>query len=205
MSEWAGDWSRREVLAGLGAAGVSAVAGCADSPGGREPPETGSSPSAVAVTPTAAPTDQDTEPTGATATAMETAGGVETAANDGDERLTVVAADANGTRLATVGARVADTGDRRYTGLSNTDALAPDEGMWFVHPQEGQQSYVMRGMSFPLDIVFVGANGTVTRVVHADVQGTNAPYSARAKYVLEVNRGWANRTGLEAGDRVLPA
>lgn len=202
MSEWTGDWSRREVLAGLGVVGASAVAGCADSPGGRGPSEAGSSPSAVAVTPTAAPTDRDTE---ITDTATSTDREEERTANDGYKRLTVVAADASGTELATVEARVADTGDRRYTGLSDTDALAPDEGMWFVHPQEGQQSYVMRGMSFPLDIVFVGANGTVTRVVHADVQGTNAPYSARAKYVLEVNRGWANRTGLEAGDRVLPA
>jgi uncharacterized membrane protein (UPF0127 family) len=75
--------------------------------------------------------------------------------------------------------------------------------MWFVHPVEGQQAYVMRGMSFPIDIVFIDADGTVTRVFHADVEGTDATYEARAKYVLEVNRGWANRTGLAAGDRVV--
>ncbi|MFT4948902.1 MAG: uncharacterized membrane protein (UPF0127 family) [Natronomonas sp.] len=195
MPEWAGDWSRREVLAGVGAAGVSAVTGCADSPDGREPPETGSSPSA-AVTPAAESTGQDTEATGATATATETA------TNNGYERLTVVASDPNGTELATVDVRVADTSDKRYTGLSATDSLAPDEGMLFVHPQESQQSYVMRGMSFPLDIVFVGANGTVTRVYHADVGGTDAPYQARARYVLEVNRGWTNRTGVTVGDRI---
>ena len=117
----------------------------------------------------------------------------------------MTAYDADGTELATVEVRLADTSSERYTGLSATESLAPDEGMWFVHPEERRQAYVMRGMSFPLDIVFVDANGTVTRVFHADVDGTDAPYEARAKYVLEVNRGWANRTGLEAGDRVVPA
>ena len=208
-------WSRREVLAGIGSVGASAAAGCADSPGSRTPSKTGSSRSEAATTPAAEPTDRDAEPGGGATIATRTASGggtrtatgigTDTEASDEYERTTVAASDRNGTRLATVGVRVADTSDRRYTGLSDTDSLAPDEGMWFVHPEEGRQAYVMRGMSFPLDIIFVDANGTVTRVVHADVEGTDAPYEARAKYVLEVNRGWANRTGLEAGDRVEPA
>ncbi|WP_159904531.1 DUF192 domain-containing protein [Salinirussus salinus] len=192
----AGRWSRREVLAGV-AVGASAVAGCADSPGSRAPAETGPDPPDSTATPTREPTDRNSE------TETETA--TETEADDGYERTTVTAYDANGTELATVDVRVADTSAKRYTGLSDTDALPPDEGMWFVHPEEGRQAYVMRGMSFPLDIVFVDANGTVTRIFHADVAETGAPYRARAKYVLEVNRGWANRTGLETGDRVEPA
>ena len=194
----AGRWSRREVLAGV-AVGASAVAGCADTPGSRAPAETGPAPPDSTATPTRESTDEEVGSNSATAT--DTA---ETRA-DGYQRTTVTAYDANGTELATVDVRVADTSAKRYTGLSDTDSLAPDEGMWFVHPEEGGQAYVMRGMSFPLDIVFVDANGTVTRVFHADVAGTSAPYRARAKYVLEVNRGWANRTGLEAGDRVEPA
>jgi uncharacterized membrane protein (UPF0127 family) len=115
---------------------------------------------------------------------------------------TVTVADGNGTTLATVDVRVADTFEKRYTGLSDTDSLPSDEGMLFVHDDEEEHSYVMRDMSFPIDIIFVDANGTVVQIFHASVDGKNAPYSARAKYVLEVNRGWANRTGLEEGDRV---
>ena len=194
----AGRWSRREVLA----VGASALAGCADSPGSRAPTETepGHGPSDSTATAAGESTAGGVE--GNTATAADT---TEARTDDRYERTTVTASDANGTELATVEVRVADTSDTRYTGLSDTDSLSPDEGMWFVHPEEGRQAYVMRGMSFPLDIVFVDANGTVTRIFHADVAGTGAPYRARAKYVLEVNRGWANRTGLEAGDRVEPA
>jgi uncharacterized membrane protein (UPF0127 family) len=197
MVDGQGGWSRREVLAGVGAAGASVVAGCADSPGGRTPSGTRQSDSTA--TPTTGSTDRD----GETQTGRETAG--ERGTDDGYERTTVTAYDANGTELATVEVRVADTSDKRYTGLSDTESLLPGEGMWFVHPVEGRQAYVMRGMSFPIDIVFVDANGTVTRVFHADVEGTDAPYEARAKYVLEVNRGWANRTGVAEGDRVVPA
>jgi hypothetical protein len=119
---------------------------------------------------------------------------------------TVTAVDADGTELATVEVRVADTYPKRYVGLGNTSELAPDEGMLFVHDEEALQGYVMRNMSFPLDIVFLRADGTVSRIVHADVAGTGAPYRGEAKYVLEVNRGWANRTGVAVGDRIeIPA
>jgi uncharacterized membrane protein (UPF0127 family) len=115
---------------------------------------------------------------------------------------TVTVADGNGTALATVDVRVADTFEKRYTGLSDTDSLAPDEGMLFVHDTEEEQSYVMRGMDFPIDIIFADANGTIVQITHAGVNGANAPYSARGKYVLEVNRGWVNRTSVSVGDSV---
>jgi uncharacterized membrane protein (UPF0127 family) len=194
-----GRWSRRELLAGVGAVGAGVVAGCADDSGSVAPSGTETGAPGSTATPATASTDRDGE--------TETEGGTtveETTTGDGYERTTVTAYDASGTELATVEVRVADTTGKRYTGLSDTESLPPGEGMWFVHPVEGQQAYVMRGMSFPIDIVFIDANGTVTRVFHADVEGTDAPYEARAKYVLEVNRGWANRTGLAAGDRVVP-
>jgi uncharacterized membrane protein (UPF0127 family) len=118
------------------------------------------------------------------------------------ERATVTIADANGTELATVGVRMADTPEQRYVGLSRTESLPAGEGMLFVHDSEATQSYVMRGMSFPLDIVFVGADGRITRIVHAPADRSGAPYRASARYVLEVPRGWANTTGVEPGDRV---
>jgi len=122
-------------------------------------------------------------------------------------RAAVTVVDANGTTLGTVDVRIADTGPKRYTGLSNTTSLDADEGMLFVHPEEGEHAYVMRNMSFPLDIIFVASNGTITTIHHAavespDVGETLTRYRGRGQYVLEVNRGWTNRTGVDVGDRV---
>ncbi|QLH83365.1 DUF192 domain-containing protein [Halosimplex pelagicum] len=123
---------------------------------------------------------------------------------DSYDRVTVTAYDGNGTELATVEARVADTRPKRIVGLSNTSELATGEGMLFVHDAEEEHGYVMREMAFPLDIVFVGADERVTTIHHAGVpEGSpETTYSGRGKWVLEVPRGWANRTGVEVGDRI---
>jgi len=123
------------------------------------------------------------------------------------ERTAVAACDESRT-LATVDVRIADTQAQRYTGLSDTESLAPNEGMLFVHDREDEYAYVMRNMSFPIDIIFISTNGTITTIHHAPTppEGTGdvdlTRYEGRGKYVLEVNRGWVNQTGVGVGDRV---
>ena len=129
------------------------------------------------------------------------------------DRTTVTAVDADtGETLATVEVRIADTRSKRYTGLSDTDSLGANEGMLFVHDREDDYAYVMREMAFPLDIVFVDADGTVTRIHHADLPpaGTDGDdltrYAGRGKYVLEVPQGYTDDRGIEVGDRLrIPA
>jgi hypothetical protein len=81
--------------------------------------------------------------------------------------------------------------------------------MLFVHDAEGQHAYVMRDMAFPLDIVFVAADGTVTTIHHATLppEGTSESdltrYRGEGRYVLELPLGTTNETGLDAGDRVV--
>jgi uncharacterized membrane protein (UPF0127 family) len=121
---------------------------------------------------------------------------------------TVTFTDENGTTLGSVSVRVADTADQRWTGLSDTASLPEDAGMLFVYRGEARRAFVMRDMAFALDIVFVSANGTVTAVHHAPVppSGTDEAnltrYAGRAKWVVEVNRGWTTRHGVTVGDEV---
>ncbi|WP_415381630.1 DUF192 domain-containing protein [Halosimplex sp. TS25] len=123
---------------------------------------------------------------------------------DSYDRVTVTAYDENGTELATVDVRVADSDPKRWLGLSNTSDLAMGDGMLFVHPEEDSYGYVMRDMAFSLDIVFVGADERVSEIHHAGVpEGSpEKRYSGRGKWVLEVPRGWANETGVDVGDRI---
>lgn len=128
-------------------------------------------------------------------------------APDGYERTTVAVVDDDGTRLTTVEARVADTWQKRYTGLSETESLAAGEGMLFVHDDARNHTYVMREMDFPLDILFIAPDGTITTIHHAPVpEATQSDdlreYTGYGQYVLEVPRGYANATGIESGDRV---
>ena len=122
---------------------------------------------------------------------------------------TVTIEDEDGSRLATVDVRIANTSAKRYTGLSNTSSLPDGEGMLFVHEREDEYTYAfhMEGMAFPLDIVFVDANGTITTIHHApvpeEIPGGDGRFPGRGMYVLEVPRGYTNATGVEVGDRVV--
>ncbi|AFO59483.1 DUF192 domain-containing protein [Natrinema sp. J7-2] len=116
--------------------------------------------------------------------------------------------DGNRTPKAVVDVAVADSGAERYTGLSDHDSLEPGNGMLFVHDEEQELAYVMRGMEFDIDIVFIDADREITTIHHArapgpDEDGEDLRYAGRGKWVLEVPRGYANETGIEVGDEVV--
>lgn len=124
--------------------------------------------------------------------------------SSGGDLATVVFRSPDGTELGRVDAMVADDPFERSTGLSDTEELAPDEGMVFVYPETAERTFVMRNMDFPLDIVFVAGNGTITEIAHAPVENDSdlTGYTGRARWVVEVNRGWTTDNGVSLGDEV---
>lgn len=124
------------------------------------------------------------------------------------EHTTVTVVDAEtGTELGSVSAAIADTFSKRYLGLSDTEDLPDDRGMLFVHDSPGEYTYVMREMSFGIDIVYIDAEGTITTIHEAPEPGPGEDGSAQeypgtGQYVLEVNKGWMADRGVEVGDEV---
>lgn len=121
--------------------------------------------------------------------------------------VTVVDAETNAT-LGSVRAAVADTYSKKYTGLSKTESLPADRGMWFPYDAPGNHTYVMRDMSFGIDIVYVDSEGTITTIHHAPEpgpgeDGEDQRYPGYGQYVLEVNYNWTVRHDVEEGDRVV--
>jgi hypothetical protein len=122
------------------------------------------------------------------------------------DRTTVTIEDENGTQLGTVDVRISDTPRKRWVGLSNTTELPNGTGMLFVHEDEARRSYVMRRMDFPIDIVFVDANGTITAIHHAETEPNSqddlTQYGGTGRFVLEVPYHWTTRQGIETGDHL---
>lgn len=123
------------------------------------------------------------------------------------DRVDVTLKD-NGSSVATVNASVANTRSERVIGLSKHDSLAEGKGMLFVHGETTEQTYVMRDMEFPIDIVFIDSSCEITTIHSADAPAANETgeeskyhYSGQAKYVLEVPDGYATER-VEAGDAV---
>ena len=117
------------------------------------------------------------------------------------ESATVTAVDNESRELATVDVRIADTDSKRYLGLSDTESLGADEGMLFVYETQQEPTFVMRDMSFPIDIVFIGSDGTVTTIHHAEANDDSL-FEGTAQYVLEVPYHYTTENGIQVGDRI---
>lgn len=121
-----------------------------------------------------------------------------------EERATVTITDGASEELAVVDSEVADSSGERYTGLSDHESLGEDEGMLFVFEDEDERSFVMRDMDFPIDIIFIGEDGRITTIHEAPTEeGSDlTSYRGEARWVLEVNYGYADANGIEEGDGV---
>lgn len=109
--------------------------------------------------------------------------------------------------LGTVEVRIADSRQQKIVGLSETPALQNGSGMLFPYDESSEHTYVMRGMDYPLDIVFVGADGRINAIESAPAPGPNEDgndirRTGTGKYVLEVPRGWMERHSIHVGHRV---
>jgi uncharacterized membrane protein (UPF0127 family) len=86
----------------------------------------------------------------------------------------------------------------RTVGLLRTPSLGPGEGMWI----EGAPSIHMFFMRYPIDAVFVAADGTVTKVVE-ELRPWRVVWWARgARDCLELRAGTVAERGLAVGDRL---
>lgn len=107
----------------------------------------------------------------------------------------------------TIHVEIASTAAQGERGLGYRDALDPDAGMIFDLHQSRVPVFWMKGMRFPLDIVWVDASKRVTGVerdvppepgvADANLHRYSPPDPAR--YVAEVNAGAAASLNLTPG------
>ena len=92
----------------------------------------------------------------------------------------------------------------RSRGLMFRDKLGPYEGMLFDFHQEAPVSFWMKNTLIPLDMVFIGGDGTV-RHVHANavpLSTDTIPSQFPVRAVLEINGGSARLLGIKPGDKI---
>lgn len=92
-------------------------------------------------------------------------------------------------------------------GLSQTDSLPVDRGMLFLYDTPGFYQFWMKGMKFPLDILFIRDSTIVTiaRNVPPPSGNGDLPLYAPdkpANKVLEINAGLCDKYGIREGDTV---
>lgn len=98
---------------------------------------------------------------------------------------------------------LADTDEKRALGLGGRDGLCDGCGMLFRFDAPGRYAFWMRGMRFPLDILWIrdGKIVFIEKNVVADFRGTIRP-PIEADSVLEIDAGLSDRYGVREGDDV---
>lgn len=107
---------------------------------------------------------------------------------------------------ATFSVAIADTPQKREQGLSGRDRLAENEGMLFLFPRPAQQTFWMRDMKFPIDIIWLRGSWVLGFVENAQrPAGDSIPTFTSppdTDVVLEVAAGTARRLNMKTGDLV---
>ncbi len=100
---------------------------------------------------------------------------------------------------------IADTPALREKGLSGRAGLAPDEGILFVFPADGQYGFWMKDMRFPIDILWLSGRGEILDM-RKSVSPSTYPAvftpAASARYVLELPAGFSEAYTVKIGDEV---
>ncbi|HQL81638.1 MAG TPA: DUF192 domain-containing protein [Spirochaetota bacterium] len=105
----------------------------------------------------------------------------------------------------TLKAEMADTEDLRLTGLMHRSALGADDGMLFVFENEQMLHFWMKNTSIPLSIAYIDKNGRIIDILDMkpfDISITY-PSSRKARYALEMNRGWFGNNNIMTGCKLI--
>ncbi len=109
-----------------------------------------------------------------------------------------------------IDAETARTAEERAQGLSDRDVLAEDTGMLFFLGSERIPGFHMRGMRFPLDFIWISSDLRVAdlteNVPHPaspDEEPSRIQPQSPVLYVLEVNAGVVESSGVSIGDEVV--
>jgi len=109
----------------------------------------------------------------------------------------------NGSNLV---AAVADTPLERERGLAGTHTLNDKSGVYFVFDDSDTHAFWMKGMTIPIDIIWMDENNQIV-YIEENVQPNTYPKTYQppvpAKYVLEVAAGYVQRNNVSVGDLVV--
>ncbi len=104
--------------------------------------------------------------------------------------------------LATLDIEIADTREDITRGMMYRPSMAQNHGMLFLMETTDIQSFWMLNTLLPLDIIFISEEQRIINIAANTPPKSleSVSSTAPARYVLEVNGGYAAEKGLQPGD-----
>ncbi len=104
----------------------------------------------------------------------------------------------DGVPFKTIDIEVADTEQQRNRGLMDRDSLGENQGMIFLMPREEVQTFYMKNTRIPLDLVYISSDSVVVDIQQGvPYRVQTIPSDTVSKYVLELNKGMAEKWGIQ--------
>lgn len=102
---------------------------------------------------------------------------------------------------------IAKTEEEKGIGLMNIKYLDSDNGMLFLFENEDIYNFWMKNTLIPLDIIWIDKNKKVVFIkenaIPCNFEDCEIFYpNQKAKYVLEINGGLAEKYGLKFGSKI---
>lgn len=91
-------------------------------------------------------------------------------------------------------------------GLSGRELIPEDHGMLFVLDTSQEHAFWMKGMRFPLDLIFIGSAMQITEILENLQPCEDCPVhfpKMRPAYLIEINAGLTKRLGIAIGDTLV--
>ena len=112
----------------------------------------------------------------------------------------------NGEEKASFLCDIAETMEEKIAGLQPYRELKYGSGLLFPYSKPQDVTYHMGSVSFPIDIIFVGAEGNVKKIAKDIKPGTLGVFgSSDISMVLEIAGGASSMLGISVGDKVSAA
>jgi hypothetical protein len=112
--------------------------------------------------------------------------------------------DSLGTLKSKIDLEIADTEYERQLGLMNRKEMKENEGMLFIFPRQGAQSFWMRNTLISLDIMFINDQKEIV-TIHKNTKilsDTSYPATEPSIYVVETLAGYTDRHNIQVGDKI---
>ncbi|MCF8240709.1 MAG: DUF192 domain-containing protein [Melioribacteraceae bacterium] len=99
---------------------------------------------------------------------------------------------------------LADTFEKRTTGMMYRDKMKENQGMLFVFPVEEPQSFWMKNTVLSLDMIFVNSKREIVKIHKSTTPYSMQSYPSErpATYVVEVIGGFCEKFGIEEGFKI---
>jgi uncharacterized membrane protein (UPF0127 family) len=98
---------------------------------------------------------------------------------------------------------IVSTNAARMQGLMYRHSLPENHGMLFVYPLAEMRRFYMKNTHIPLSLAYIDEFGEIFQIIDLKPLDETPRQSAEpAMYVLEVNKGWFDKHGVDVGDAI---